>query len=187
MAELEFSVPYNNDPTILNSIFDIKDLNNNKITEIFLSGPQEYFGSGRVTSDLKLNDLKKTIDNIHRHGIRVNLILNSICGGDHWYSPNQINSTIKYIGQLNEEYGLEAITLSNPIYIKAISSQFTDLEICASVLSDIDSVPKAMVFREAGVTTITPDANINRDLDLLKRIKKATGVKLKIMVNEGCL
>jgi collagenase-like PrtC family protease len=187
MASLEFSVPYNGDPTILDSIFSLKNLNNNKVTEIFLSGPQEYFGSGRITSELKLNDFQEIINNIHRHGIKANLVLNSICGGDNWYSPEEITNVLKYIGKLHEEYGLEAVTLSNPIYMKTIREQFSNLEICASVLSDIDSVQKALIFREAGVDTITPDANINRNLDLLRDIKSATGVKLKIMVNEGCL
>jgi collagenase-like PrtC family protease len=62
-----------------------------------------------------------------------------------------------------------------------------DIEICASVLGDIDCVQRAVIYRKAGADVITPDVNINRDLKLLKQIKEATNAELKLMVNEGCL
>jgi collagenase-like PrtC family protease len=61
------------------------------------------------------------------------------------------------------------------------------LEICASVLSDIDCVERAVIISDAGATVMTPDVSINRNLPLLKEIKEITGAELKIMVNEGCL
>ncbi len=43
------------------------------------------------------------------------------------------------------------------------------------------------MYAEVGADVITPDANINRNLELLKEIKRVTKKKLKLMVNEGCL
>ncbi len=51
MANLEFSVPYNNDPETLTKIFNLKSLNGNHIREVYLSGPQQYSGSGRITEE----------------------------------------------------------------------------------------------------------------------------------------
>jgi collagenase-like PrtC family protease len=82
---------------------------------------------------------------------------------------------------------VEAITVANPLYIREARQRFPKLEICASVLGDIDCVSKAEIFRKAGADAITPDVNINRDLKLLQRIKEVTGVEIKLMVNEGCL
>ena len=48
MGNLEFSVPYNNDPETLAEIFRFKEHKGNRIREIYLSGPQEYSGSGRI-------------------------------------------------------------------------------------------------------------------------------------------
>ncbi len=45
---------------------------------------------------------------------------------------------------------------------------------------------KSQGYPEYGADTITIDANINRNLDVLRDIKKSTGAKIKIMVNEGC-
>ena len=54
MSALEFSAPYNNDPETLEAIFTFKDHAGNRIREIYLSGPQEFAGSGRVTEALSL-------------------------------------------------------------------------------------------------------------------------------------
>ena len=49
---LEFSVPYNNDPETLAEIFLLRERNGNRIREIYLSGPQEFAGSGRIAPKL---------------------------------------------------------------------------------------------------------------------------------------
>jgi collagenase-like PrtC family protease len=187
MASLYFSVPYNGDDQTLEEIFNLKELGRSRIREVFLSGPQEFCGSGRKKEKITLPQFAEVVKRIHQEGIRVNLILNSVCEGSNWYSPGEIDRVTRYIGDMCENHGVEAVTLANPVYIREVRKRFPDLEICASVLSDIDTVKKAVIFKEAGANVITPDANINRDLKLLAEIKKATGVELKIMVNEGCL
>lgn len=187
MAGLYFSVPYNNDPETLEEVFRLKRVGNNRIREVFLSGPQEYSGSGRVVSKLSLDQFIKVVNKIHKEGLRVNLVMNPICEGSNWYSPEVLNTRMEYLRLVHKEHGVEAVTIANPIYMKEVRKRFPDIEICASVLSDIDCVERAILFKEFGANTITPDVNINRNLKLLKEIKKATGVELKILVNEGCL
>ncbi len=185
--QLEFSVPYNNDPETLTEILRLKEQQGNRIREIYLSGPQEYSGSGRIAPELEFNQFTHIVDRIHKEGIRVNLLLNSICEGSDWYSPEVLKSTMDYLRRAHEDHGIEAITIANPLYIREVRRRFPDLEICASVLGDIDCVQKAVIFRKAGADVITPDVNINRDLALLKKIKDATNTEIKLMVNEGCL
>jgi collagenase-like PrtC family protease len=187
MSQLEFSIPYNNDPETLAEIFRLKEQSGNRIREIYLSGPQEYSGAGRITPELGFNEFSRAVDTIHKQGIRVNLLLNSICEGSDWYSSGVLKSTMDYLKRVHEEHGVEAITIANPLYIREVRKRFQNLEICASVLGDIDCVEKAVIFRKAGADVITPDVNINRDLTLLKRIKDVTGAEIKLMVNEGCL
>ena len=45
----EFSVPYQGDIRALEGLLELKELNGNCIKEIYLSGPQTFSGSGRVT------------------------------------------------------------------------------------------------------------------------------------------
>jgi collagenase-like PrtC family protease len=187
MGQLEFSVPYNNHPEMLAEIFRFKSHNGNRIREIYLSGPQEFSGSGRISAELDFAGFADVVDRIHKEGIRVNLLLNSICEGSDWYSADVLKSTMNYLQQAHEELGVESVTIANPLYIREVRRRFPNLEICASVLGDIDCVQKAVLFRKAGADVITPDVDINRDLALLKRIKDATGTEIKLMVNEGCL
>lgn len=187
MANLEFSVPYNDDPATLAEIFELKKLGNNSIFEIYLSGPQEYSGSGRTMRKLEMDPFLDTVDKIHNAGLRVNLVLNATCEGGEWYSSEVVNKKMEYLRLVHQEHGVEAVTSANPIYIKEIRRRFPDIDICASVLSDIDCVQRATIYAEYGANVITPDVNIHRDLELLKDIKEATGARLKLMVNEGCL
>jgi collagenase-like PrtC family protease len=187
MGALEFSVPYNNDPETLTEIFKFKEYNGNHIREIYLSGPQEYAGSGRISPAQSLDDFADAVNRIHQEGIRVNLLLNSVCEGSDWYSSNVLNRTMDYLKRVFEDYGVEAITIANPMYIREVRRRFPQVEICASVLGDIDCIDKAIIYRKAGADAITPDVNINRNLRLLKKIREKTGLEIKLMVNEGCL
>jgi collagenase-like PrtC family protease len=187
MGQLEFSVPYNNNPDTLTEIFRLKSHNGNRIREVYMSGPQEYAGSGRISAELDFREFAIVADRIHKEGLRVNLLLNSICEGGDWYSTDVLKSTMNYLQRAHEELGVESITIANPLYIREARRRFPNLEICASVLGDIDCVEKAVIFRKAGADVITPDVDINRNLALLKRIKDATGTEIKLMVNEGCL
>jgi collagenase-like PrtC family protease len=187
MGQLEFSVPYNNDPETLAEVFRLKEQWGNRIREIYLSGPQEHSGSGRIVPPLDFGAFASVVDKIHAEGIRVNLLLNSVCEDSDWYSPEVLKSTMGYLERVHGEHGVEAITIANPLYIREVRKRFPNLEICASVLGDIDCVQKAVLFRKAGADVLTPDVDINRNLTLLKKIKDATHAEIKLMVNEGCL
>lgn len=184
---LEFSVPYNNDPETLPEIFRLKSVNNNRIREIYLSGPQEFSGSGRIAPEMDFAEFARLVESINREDIRVNLLLNATCDGADWYSPGTLNRTMDYLKRVHEEHGVEAVTIANPLYVREVRRRFPNLEICASVLGDINCVHKAIIFAKAGVNAITPDVDINRDLGLLKKIREKSGVEIKLMVNEGCL
>jgi len=187
MEALEFSVPYNGNLELLCDLFKLKDFNKNKIREIYLSGPQEYAGTGRIMQETHLEPFLDTIDRIHDQGIRVNVILNSTCEGSEWYSDKIVTSTMGYIKTIHENHRVESVTIANPLYIQEVRRFFPNIEICASVLSNIDCIQRAVLYKKLGANVITPDVNICRNLDLLKEIKSATGLELKIMVNEGCL
>lgn len=187
MSGLDFSVPYNNDPETLDEILRLRERNGNRIREVYLSGPQEYAGAGRIAPAMGYDDLAAVVGRIRGAGLGANLLLNSTCEGDDWYSPAVLGPTMDYLRRAHEELGVSAVTIANPLYIREVRRRFPGLEICASVLGDIDCVSKAVIFRRAGADVITPSVDINRDPGLLGRIREATGAEIKLMVNEGCL
>jgi collagenase-like PrtC family protease len=187
MANFIFSVPCGDDLSTMDEMVKLAKVSKNRIKEVYLSGPQIYSGAGRLMKNIGMKDHVEVVDKIHEKGIAINLVLNSVCEGMEWYSPDNIAKLINYLETIHIEHGIEAVTIANPVFISIIRKRFPKLEICASVLSDIDCVQRALIFRNAGADIITPDASINRDLELLKKIKKATGTELKLMLNEGCL
>ncbi len=187
MGNFLFSVPYNNDFSLLEKLTEIKNLNGNRIEEIYLSGPQEYFGSGREMPAISIDKITKIIKSCHENGLKVNLLLNSSCEGTEWYSPENVSRILKLIKILHIKNGLDAVTIANPLFIQKVRKEFPKIKISASVIAQIDSVQRARFFDKFGADVITPDRDINRDLELLKEIKEATDCELRLMVNEGCL
>jgi collagenase-like PrtC family protease len=187
MKSLEFSIPYNGQQGSLSKIFAMDGLNGNKIREVYLAGPREYSASARITPRMSLDEFTGVVDQIHARGLRVNLLLNAVCEGSHWYDPEVIDAKLEYIGLLHEKHGVEAITIANPIYIQEVRRSFPKIQICASVLSLIDSVQRAVYFNELGADVIIPDTAVNKDLKLLKKMKDAVDAEFKLMVNKGCI
>ncbi len=187
MANLEFSVPYNNDPETLTEVFKLKLQKGNRIREVYLSGPQQYSGSGRITEEMNEAEFIGIMKRIHEEGLRVNLLMNTTCEGLEWYNPEVVKTKIDFLRRMYEEHGLEAVTLANPLYVAEVRRHFPDLEICASVLGEIDCLERAEIFARLGANVITPDVDINRNLPLLRKMKKAIKGEFKLMVNDGCL
>jgi collagenase-like PrtC family protease len=187
MPNLEFEVPYNNDLETLEEVLKMKELNGNRIREVYMASPKEYSGSGRVLPEVNTEQIIKVVDRVHREGVRANLLLNSTCQGEFGYEPEVLEPKLAFLEEMHKEHGVEAVSIADPLYIKAVRERLPDIEICSSVLADIDNLQKAVIHRRVGSDVIIPDVNINRDLKLLRKIKEVTGVTLKLMANEGCI
>jgi hypothetical protein len=88
---LELSVPYTGDSApypganeILQDMIEFNNLSGNCINEIYLSGPQSFSGSGRVTSEIDDDEFVNIIDRLHKTGLSGNLAMNSVCEGKEW-------------------------------------------------------------------------------------------------------
>ena len=189
MPGLAFSFPYNGDTAVLDAQLAMNGRNGNRVREIYLGVPQEVSGSGRAGSEGRLgtDEFVATVERIHDAGVGVDMTMNATCGGSEWYSEEGVSRIVDFVRTMHEEHGVEAVTLANPFHIERVRSACPDIEISASVLAEIDCVSRAQAFADAGATTFTPATSINRDLKQLAAIGRATGLEVKLMVNEGCL
>lgn len=187
MPNKEFSLPYNGNPGTLDKLLSLQGRNSNLIREVYLNAPQEITGSGRIGTEVSEDECIATVDRIHEAVVRADITMNSTCDGSSWYEQKTVDRCIGFIRRMHEEHGVEAVTLANPFLIERAREACPDLEISASVLSDIDCFSRAETFARAGATTITVDTSINKNLKLLKQIASGLGVEIKLMVNEGCL
>ncbi len=184
---MEFSVPYNGDINLIDQLAELRETDGARIREIFLSGPQEHSGSGRIAHNGNAEQFGKAVTAMHAAGFRVNLVMNSTCDGVEGYSDEYACYLRDYVEYMVEGLGVEAMTVANPYLMSIVREQAPDVELGASVLADVDCVERAQAFKRLGATVVTPDVNINRDLDMLRRIKNEAGLEVKLMVNEGCL
>lgn len=183
----QFSIPYNNRLETLDSIAALLDgKNGKKVREMYLSGPPSFFGYGRAIAHATTKKLVRVIRFCHAHGIAANLLLNSGCGGAGWYVPSAINAVLKYMKKIHATEGLDAVTITDPIYLQRIRAEFPDITLVTSAFAEIDSLERAEFYKKFGADVITPNG-INRNLELLKEIKEETGLELRLMANEGCI
>jgi len=186
MPGFRFSVPYNNDFSLLEKLVEIKELNGNRIEGIYLPFPQEYAGSGRVVSKIAKEDIIKLIKFCHENGIKTSLTINFTCQGMEEYKPEFVSKVIKLIKFFHKEHELDAVILANPLYIQKIKKEVPTIKVIASAFSDIDCVNRAVFFEKLGADVLTLNG-LNRNLEVLKEIKELVNCELKLMVNEGCL
>lgn len=178
-----YSIGYNHDITML----DMLERHIDSIFEIYFPIPSDLLGSGRgiMQKNKYREEILSIIDFCKVHSINSNLLVNPSCEGKLIGDKMHMTRTLSYVIDLAKR-GLSSVTLTNPLYVELIKKHIPDIEIQISVISSIDSVEKAKFFKNLGASVIIPERDKNRDLGFLKQLKNA-GLKLKIMVNEGCI
>ncbi|MBW2977747.1 U32 family peptidase [Candidatus Woesearchaeota archaeon] len=179
---VKYSIGYNHDPAMIKLIEAAKEY----LSGFYFPIPAEFMGSGRA---LKQGDnYNKEIDEIismcDKCGVKSELLINPSCEGKKTCDKEQISKVVDYVSMLKEK-GLKSVIVTNPIYIPELKKLGILVE--SSVNCYVKNVEQAMFLKDLGADVITIDRDINRDLKLIKEIKEKTGLKIKMLVNEGCL
>ncbi len=178
---MKFSIGYNQEIDFLNLLNKYKK----NIEAVYFPIPAKYATSGRYGK--KENNYNKKIISICKSlNIKSLLLLNATCSGETGLEKKPFSKTINYIKKL-KDCGLTGVVVTNPVYINEIRKQLRGILIESSVNCYVKTVEHALYLKNLGVDIITIDRDINRDIPLIKKIKKATGLKVRIMLNEGCL
>jgi collagenase-like PrtC family protease len=175
------SVPYVDEKDYLDLLFESSPKG---IAEVYLGLPSRYAASGRAVYYRDV-DYGSVVKKCHDNGAKVNVLVNSSCDGLEPYTGEGLNNLIMILRKVVSS-GIDVVTVANPIYIPKIKDNF-DVEIKASIISRVNSVQGAILFERLGADAINLDRDINRDLALMKEIREATGCRISILVNEGCL
>jgi collagenase-like PrtC family protease len=180
---MKFSIGYNHDMSMLDIVLKYKK----NISDLYFPIPVEFLGSGRniVQRNKYKKEIIMLIDFCNKHNISSNLLINPTCEGNLIGNQCHMNMVVEYVEKLYKK-GLKSVTLVNPMYIKIIKQKIPKLKIQCSVNCNIDNIEKAKFYDDLGVSVIVIDRDINRNLDLIKKIKSKVKAKLKLMLNEGC-
>lgn len=152
------------------------------ISSIYFPIPSRFLGSGRTINepDYYEEQIGQLIKFCKEFGIKSLILLNPLCEGDKYGDIEEMEKVVEHIGSIC----VDGVVCVNPIYMKMIKSNWPDIEIHASVNCFIKNVESASYYKGL-CDVLTVDRDINRDIALLKKINDI--VKIKVMVNEGCL
>lgn len=172
-----FSVPatYN-----VNHIPIMKNLG---VTEVYGSLGNQFFPSARITSELRkpsLKNLDKYFSALRKSGIAYSFILNSPK-----YSLNKNSKKLRSLVRFLRVNNVGSIVLADMSLIDYFIKEIGPERIKISVVAEVDSLKKAMVYKQKGIMRIAVDPSINRNYKLLSKLK-AEGFLLTVLLNECC-
>lgn len=169
--------------------------NKEKISEVYFSWGN--FANGRNSQLMQKNktpweaqaQLEKDLNLISNAHIPLNLLFNAMCYGKDSQSRaffEEIGETVDYI---ISKYSLKSVTTTSPLIAKFIKSNFSNLDIRASVNMNIGTI-HGMDYVKDYFDSFYVSREFNRDFAALKEIKSwcdANGKKLYGLANSGCL
>ncbi len=119
-------------------------------------------------------------------GVEFYYALNVACLGNREFTAEGQRWLVEQLGWI-QEVGCEGVVLSNPYLVAFARRRFPELRVAVSTAAAIDSVDKARFFAEQGAELLYLPEYVNRDLKLLREIRKRTACRLALLVNVGCL
>jgi hypothetical protein len=181
---MKFSIGYNFDIALL----DLLTTYRGHIEALYFPIPDKYLGSGRDSYQPSSypDDIHKLIDVCNSLNIRTQLLINATCGGKKGLEKKFFSKLLNYTKQL-QNAGLTSVVTTNMIYVEEFKDEIPGIEVESSVNCYVKTVEHALYLKDLGVDILTIDRDINRNIALIKQIKDKTDLKIRIMLNEGCL
>ncbi len=182
--KIQYSIGYNQDIKML----EFLDSYTEHIESIYFPMPETYLPSGRNMPFEKgyHKNIKTIIKKCADIGIGSQILLNATCEGTSCANTIHMKKVVNYLKTLSGT-GLKSAAITNPFYITDIKKEIPELELHSSINCYTSNIEQALYLKDMGIDVLTIDRDINRDIGLIKRIKKATGLKIKLLANEGCL
>lgn len=86
-----------------------------------------------------------------------------------------------------EAVGAAGVVVANPLVMELVRRFHPGLELHVSVLAGTATVNTARWFERVGAAVIHLAPDANRQIPLLRSLRKAVGCRLSVLANEGCL
>ncbi len=180
---MKFSIWYNQTDTFLSLIEKYKD----NIDSVYFALPLYLWKSCR---DLEQElDYEKKLFNLiivcKKYSIETILVMNATCEWELTWDKAYLWKLILYIKKIFK-IGLTSVSLTNLLYVRFIKTALPKIKIYSSVNCYLRSVEQAKFMKKLWIDVLTIDRDINRDLDLIEKIKIEVWLPIQILLNEGC-
>ncbi len=171
---MQISAPTNFDFNIIKKLKNIVHDTYGSLNNDYRESIVPWYALRRIS----IEKLKEYIEYSHALNIKFNYIMNH---------PNLIldKSRIDFLGRLHK-INVDMVTVSNPTVIIFIKKNYP-FEICGSILCGIDSLERAIEYKNIGCDILTLSHNKNNNIEFIKLIKKETKAKIKLLANNFTL
>jgi len=168
----------------------VGSLNLSNVDEFYGKLNSDILGGGRpsnISPYVSKNKIQEEIQKIHQKGCRFNYLLNSTCLDNQELSIFFQKKILKLLDSLTK-INVDSVTVSLVSVLKIIKNKYPQLKINVSTMAQVDTPDKARFWEDLGAEKITLyEVSVNRNFELLKKIRKATNCKLQLIANNGCL
>ncbi|MCG2711997.1 MAG: U32 family peptidase [Candidatus Omnitrophica bacterium] len=166
-----------------------EELLTDNIYEIYGKLPRDLIGGGRpsyILPSISFKKLAEYIKKIHVKNIQFNYLLNSPSLQNIEYTQKGKQKIHKFLAKL-VHIGVDTFTVTIPYLAQYIKERFPSVNINVSIIANVNNLTKVKYWENIGVDTLTLSLDLNRNFKELKAIKEKSQLKLKLLVNEGCL
>ena len=149
---------------------------------------ENCFGSGRNVDKLPqvgLEELRSYVDYSRRHGIDFSYTLNPSFMANREFTPDGVQEIRSFLGELHDA-GVQSMIVALPSLMEVVKASGYGFRIKASAICQITSANKALYWKQMGADAMVVDETINRDFGSLRRIRKAFGERVQVIVNSIC-
>jgi hypothetical protein len=158
------------------------------IREVYFAWPGEPSGRAPVDPEA-LEQLRWELGEIRGIGVRLNLLLNASCYGEHTLSAAFEDHVVALVGELVGNVGLDAVTTMSPVVAGAIRKRYPSIDVRASVNMRLGTV-RAMRYVARYYDSYCMQREYNRDPERIAELREwasANGKTLHVLANSGCL
>ncbi|WP_457614655.1 U32 family peptidase [Methanopyrus sp.] len=161
----------------------MRSLPTDRIETVYFGLP--IAGTGRATLvQVDTGTAAELAEICRSHSVEPEAVINPLCTADVVRSRNAFAEFERALDDLDDA-GIERLVLSDPLMIHAAVER--GFRVSVSCVVGVNTPERARYFDEIGVEEITLDTNVNRRLDVIEAIASEVSVRLRIIVNEGCL
>jgi collagenase-like PrtC family protease len=182
---IKFSIGYN----FSSGFLKLLEKYQKHVEACYFPPPARLLGSGRYIIIEPKNyerEIVTIIRKCNKLKISSQLLINPSCEGSSGGTQKFFDKLLTYIKKL-KSFGLKSIVVTNPIFMSIVKKHIGGIIVESSVNCYLKTVEHALYLKELGADVLTIDRDINRNIELIKLIRKKTGLPLRLMLNEGCL
>lgn len=136
--------------------------------------------------DASAGGLARYVARAGARGIPFYYALNAACMANREFSAEGQRWLVEQLGWLADG-GVEGVVLGNPYLVAFARARFPALRIAVSTAAAVDSVDKALFFEDRGADLLYLPEYVNRDLRLLREIRRRVRCRVALLANVGCL